>query len=344
MEIQAGLAYTQNESLPFPPNTAWEWLEAYTPLAMNPEDVHCDYETARRNVENWLDEVMPEEKLNSLLESTKADALKSVPYTLKGHPWGTLDNEIKAALGAKSISPHLCFGELEEEQKVWQRFLRNGYLDEPDPKAAPASYMVQDEWFSLLKKTVRGADKFNWYAWYNLGICYYARDEYDVALGAFEKSLALKSSTWAYHGVACALFSLERFAEGAFAMAKALEMNVDNLLLAKEALRLCEAFGQHKVVLSMYNLLSDENKADPLIQGFYAMALAYTGSLEEAKAILEKDGGLIMNDLREGDDSITSAYIYIVQEMAKREGKQIDAEDVDVPKVLDFRMFHTDKK
>lgn len=343
LEIQAGLAYTQNESLPFPPNTAWEWLEAYTPIDMDPKDVHCDYETARRNVESWLDDVLPEAKLDELLEQTKKEALKSVEYTYKGHPWGALDNELKTALGARVISPHLSFGEMEEEQQLWLNFLRNGYLDEPDPAEAPASFMVQDEWYDLLKKTVKGPDKFNWNAWYHLGICCYARDDYDRAQEMFEKSLALKPSTWAYHGLACALFSQAAYKEGSAVMAKALAMNAGNLELAKEAMRLSLSFEQTKIVLTMYDMIPDANKQDALIQGYYATALAYTGELEKAKAILEKDGGLIVYDLREGDDAIAATYVYIVQQLAKREGKELSADEVHVPEVLDFRMFHSNK-
>ena len=127
-------------------------------------------------------------------------------------------------------------------------------------------------------------------------------------------------------------------------MAKALAMNAGNLELAKEAMRLSLSFKQPKIVLTMYDMIPEENKQDNLIQGFYASALAYTGKLEEAKAILLRDGGLVMNDLREGDDSITATYIYIEQQLAKLEGKELDAEDVDVPAILDFRMFHSDKK
>jgi len=94
----------------------------------------------------------------------------------------------------------------------------------------------------------------------------------------------------------------------------------------------------------MYDMIPEANKQDNLIQGFYATALAYTGELDQAKEILLRDGGLVMNDLREGDDSITSTYIYIEQQLAKREGREISAEDVDVPAILDFRMFHSDKK
>jgi len=342
LEIQAGLAYTQNESLPFPPHTAWEWLEAYCPAQLKPEDVHGSYEDAKKSIQAWLDENLPEPELDRMLADTKAEALRSVEYTLKGHPWGALDNELKAAIGEKSVSPHLCFGELEDEQLLWKNFLKNGYLEQPDPSAVPASFMVQDEWFELLKKSVKGADKFNWYAWYHLGVGYYARDDYDQAGRMFEQSLALCQSTWANHGMACVCLSTGETHAGAAYMAKALSMNINNLPLAKEALRLSCLFGEYAPALSMYDSLSEEHKNDPLIQGFLAIALAHTGKLEEAKAILEKDGGLVMNDIREGDDSVVTAYIYTVKELAKREGKELDESKIRVPAPLDFRMFHPD--
>ena len=339
LEIQAGICYTQNESFPFPPHSCIEWLEAYCPITMAPEDVHGDYETARANVEAWLDRTLSEEKLDTMLAETKACALKKVPFTFKGHPWGALDNEIQESLGEKPISPNLDFGELESEQRLWERLLRNGHLDEPDPADPPASFMVQDEWFSLLKKSVKGPDRFNWNAWYHLGVCWYAREDYERAIEMFEKSLALRGSTWAYHGLGCAYFSLGEAEVGAQMMFRALEMNSGNLQLAKEAMRLSCLFGEYRVVLRMMDLLSEAHRADPLIQGFYAMALAYTGELEKAKAILEQDGGLQADDLREGDDSITGTYLYIVKELARREGRELKDCEVSVPKKLDFRMF-----
>ena len=340
LEIQAGICYTQNESYPFPPHSCIEWLEAYCPITMAPEAVHGEYETARKNVEAWLDQTLSAERLETMLAETKKYALEPVNCCFKGHPWGALDNELQQACGEKPIAPYLDFGELEDEQKLWERLLINGHLDEPDPAALPASFMVQDEWFALLKKSVKSADKFNWNAWYHLGICFYAREDYDRACEMFERSLELKTSTWAYHGLGCAKFSLGEAESGAQMMMKALELNSGNLQLAKEAMRLSCLFGQYRPVLRMLDLLSDAHRADPLIQGFYAMALAHTGELERAKAILEKDGGLQCDDLREGDDSITSTYIFIVKELAKREGREISDCDVTVPQKIDFRMFH----
>ena len=345
VEIQAGLCYTQQGSLPFPPCSALEWMEAYTPVEMAPEAVHCEYKTARRNVEAWLDEALPEARLDAMLKDTKKEALKEVPYTYKGHPWGTLDNELKTALGKRLISPNLCFGEIEEEQKLWLRFLKNGYLDEPSPEEAPISYMVQDEWFDLLKKTVRGSDRFNWYAWYNLALCYYARCEYELSSELFETSLRLKPSTWAYHGLACSLFNLNECEAGASSLAKALKMNCSNLSLAKEAVRLCDYFKQYNIARSIYeDSLSDECKRDPYVLGYYAAALAYTGSSAQTISILEQDGGLFIPDIREGDETITNAYIHAVQEQARSKGKIIEYRDVIVPLKIDFRMYKDSKK
>ena len=339
MEIQAGLAYTQNESLPCPPHTAWEWLEAYCPARLAPEQVHGEYQAARRSVEAWLDEHLPESCLDNMLKRTKKEALKHVPYTCKGHPWGALDNMLRSAEGREPISGHLPFGDLEDEQLLWARFLKNGCLDEPDAAVPPASYMVQDEWFVRLRQTVKQADKYNWNAWYHLGICWYARDEYELAGECFEASLSLQPSTWAYHALACTRFSQGNVQEGANLMEKALERRRNDAMLAKEALRLCAQFGAYETMLTMYDILDGTAKKQPLIQAYYAVALANTGALEEARTILERDGGLVIDDIREGDDLIAETYIQIMRQLAAREGRECSEETISVPESLDFRMF-----
>lgn len=339
LEIQAGLAYTQNESLPCPPHTAWEWLEAYCPARLAPEQVHGEYQAARRSVEAWLDEHLPESCLDNMLKRTKKEALKHVPYTCKGHPWGALDNMLRSAEGREPISGHLPFGDLEDEQLLWARFLKNGCLDEPDAAVPPASYMVQDEWFVRLRQTVKQADKYNWNAWYHLGICWYARDEYELAGECFEASLSLQPSTWAYHALACTRFSQGNVQEGANLMEKALERRRNDAMLAKEALRLCAQFGAYETMLTMYDILDGTAKKQPLIQAYYAVALANTGALEEARTILERDGGLVIDDIREGDDLIAETYIQIMRQLAAREGRECSEETISVPESLDFRMF-----
>jgi tetratricopeptide (TPR) repeat protein len=342
-EIQAGLAYTQNESLPFPPNTAWEWLEAYGAISMPADKVHGEYQESRKNIQSWLDQALPESRMDTLLADTKEDATSPAAAVMQGLGWGALDNEMKTALGKKPIASYLDFGETTQEQLPWQRLLKNGYMDEPDPKDVPASFMIQDEWFEMLKATVKKADAHNWYAWYHLGICYYAREDYERAYEMFERSLSLTPSTWGYHALANVCFALGEDKKGTFLISKALSLNSENLPLAKEAMRFAYEVKEYDLMLSMYGEMKPEHQKDALILSYYAIALAHTGKLEEAKAIFDRDGGLVIEDRREGDDATAIEYTYIVQELAKKNGKEIKAEDVKVPEALDYRMFHVSK-
>ena len=76
-----------------------------------------------------------------------------------------------------------------------------------------------------------------------------------------------------------------------------------------------------------------------MILGYYAAANAYTGSPEVAKEILERDGGLVITEIREGDDTVTHAYIHAIKELSKKAGKCITDDEVSVPEAIDFRVF-----
>ena len=86
---------------------------------------------------------------------------------------------------------------------MWYRFLKNGYLDCPDPKDSPASFLVQNEWFDLSEKggEIRRRKRIGMPG--TIWACAtFARDLYEDALNAFETSMALEQSTWGYHGLA----------------------------------------------------------------------------------------------------------------------------------------------
>ena len=233
---------------------------------------------------------------------------------------------------------------MDEDQKVWARFLKNGYLDCPDPKAAPTSFIVQNEWFELLKKTIKAADANNWYAWYNLGLCYFARSLYEEALDAFEKSMALEQSTWGYHGLANVWRVMGDEHRSAYLMAKARSLNPSDLALAKETLRFAYEAGEYDLMNSVYDELSANQREAPMVKAYHAFALAHTGNPQEALEILEEDGGLEVPDLREGDNSLPNEFIFCKQVIAAREGQVLRTEEIEVPEKIDFRMFFTRKK
>jgi len=127
-------------------------------------------------------------------------------------------------------------------------------------------------------------------------------------------------------------------------MAKARAINPADLALAKETLRFAYEAGEYGLMNSVYDELTPVQQAAPMVKAYHAFALAHTGRPEEALAILEEDGGLEIPDLREGDNSLPNEYIFIQQTLAAREGRTLEAEDVEVPEKIDFRMFHVRKK
>lgn len=341
VEIQAGLAYTQNENLMFPPRTAWEWVEAYGPVAMNPADVHGAYKESRVKVERWLDAKLPEQYLNDFLKQTKVDAVKPAAPVMFGYPWGTLDNIIRERLNDRPISPYLEFGPLGEEQQPWLRLLETGKMDEPDPKDAPVSFMIQDEWFDLMREAVKRADADNWSAWYHLGLCWFAREDYERAEDCFHKSLSLKANTWSYHALGNIAQWEGDYVKASKLLKQALDMNPGDITLAKESIRIAFAAKDYAMMKDIFNSIASENREDGLLQCYYAMALAHTGILEEAKDIFEKWGDRAVVDRREGADGITDAYIYVLREIAKRDGHPYeDCEDIEIPYHIDYRMHH----
>ena len=329
LEIQAGLACTQKESLPFPPYSAWEWIEAYGAAYLAPEKVHGTYEDARRNTGAWLDSVLPEAELDAFLKETHADAIREAEIRFKGHPWGELDNLIKDRTGYRRIAPYLDFGELEDEQRMWADFLETGKFPEPDPALPPVSFMTQKLWVDLLKKAVRGADKNNWYAWYHLGLGMFAAVDYDRAKENFERSLSLAESTWGWHGLAYSCFVLGENAEGIAALEKAFSMNPDHLPLVKEVLRTFYQLGDYAAMRRAADRISPENAADRYVQNYLAMLLFKEGRAEEGKTLILSNP-VPARDIREGDEDLSWCYL--------------EATGEEIPIELDFRMFSERKE
>ena len=77
---------------------------------------------------------------------------------------------------------------------------------------------------------------------------------------------------------------------------------------------------------------------------YYCFAILNTGDIDGAWKLLNKDGGLIVSDIRETEVSITMLYMDIIEAMAKRDGKTINRDEIDVPRKFDFRMFQPKKK
>lgn len=328
LEIQGGLAKTQQECLPMPPRTTWEWLEAYGAIQVEPQSVFGEWPLAIQAVTRKADEILPEVILDQELKRTKSSfALKPGRVIVRGSGWGALE-ELRR--GGK-FAAHLDFGEVQPEQSPWVELLRNGAL----PALDPVSYLVQPEWNVLLEK----ASSQTWQTFLHRGYYAFHQGDYSRAAELFRKSHDLKETTWNLH----ALANLARIHGDAPECLRLLEVVVlrddADISLVKESLKVMVAFGGNPhTVLKLLDCQPEAYRRKPMFRFFRAWALANTGELDAAAEILLAGGGLEIPDIREGEISITDLYLMIQRKKARRAGKTPLDQEIAVPFQLDLRV------
>ncbi len=342
VEIQAGLAHTQYECLPMPPKTAWEWLEAYGALEADPEKVHGDWADARAEVSARLEEVIGEAELESLLAATHKMATSPADRMIcRGSGFGALENRRRETVGLPAICPHLDLGVMGEEQAAWLRLLETGRVaasDKADTRP-PVSWMLQSEWTTLLENSADCHEKY-----VHLAAIAIAEnrvrdaDEAVIAALAHAESstaLFLKAQVYRLRG------DIPAAAETAFAAYRLLPTD---LSLARQTFILMLFAAMQDDIITAYEAAPDPVRADGRVSMYYALALLRKGRVDDAEAVLLRDGGLSVTDIREGEFSLTALYLDIAEARAKAAGQAFDPAEVDVPRRFDFRMQIPKKK
>ena len=344
VEIQAGLASTQLESLPMPARTAWEWMEAYGPISAEPSSVHGDWQTAKKTVEDYLDAACPQSMLETRLRETRADALRPADEVLfAGSGWGALEKLRRAHMGERPLPEHLDFGKPGAEQQMWVELIENGRLPELDAAQPLPSYMIQDGYMQLLRKqTPDFASELM------LGLSEYAKNDYSRAEEHFARSLALGYSCAGLYAMAnvcrAQSFALEgaaaesKRARAADYMTAAIRLSPDDVSLARDAMRFVMQAGRFADAVRLYETLPEQVRAHGNMRLMYARSLAETGRCGEAHDILYENGGLEIPDLREGENSITDLWFFLERKKAEREGRPFDEKSLTPPDFANFRM------
>lgn len=310
IEIQGGLTKTQLEHIPMPPLTAWEWLEAFGAAQMNPEEVCADWKTAVSAAEK---SIPPQEYFDAEFAKNKF-VTQAAELVSAGAGWGALENKRRENRELPALSEHLDFGEPCGEQASWIELLECGTISEK----MPVSFMVQDEWFELLKnaKPSRGVN-------YHLALNWYYRKDYERAEG-----LVGKENAWGLQLKANILRASGRMKEGAGIFVQALQLNAK---LTVEAFKTMREAGEYQLILDNASYAA----MTPMAEFLLADALAHTGRLEEAEELLAR---LQVPDIREGEISMSELYTYIQLEKARLNGREPNPEDIEIPFQYDFRM------
>jgi tetratricopeptide (TPR) repeat protein len=339
-EIQCGLARTQYECVPMPPKTVWEWLEVYGAMQADKQLVHGSWDDAQTEVERALDAFITEKQLNDVLADTREMAkapAKEILFAMNDG-WGSLELLRRKTVGGNSLmNDHLDFGEMQPEQDVWVRLLKDGTVGEHSANEVPVSYNRQKEWLTLLERAIENKDKDNWYAYYLLGTALIADEEYTRAEKLIEKSISLCNCAWNNYALAVIYRKTQRSRLETEKMTLAYQMRSNDLSLAKEVLRTTYENEESQKAVEIYENACAQVRDNKRCLLYYAYALARLGRVDEAEEILcGKDGKtyMVVPDIRECELTETQLWFYI------RERKGVSPSEIgEPPKDLDFRMF-----
>lgn len=342
VEIQAGLAHTQYECLPMPPLTAWEWVEAYGALSADPARVHGDWDGARDEVRERLEVLCPAAGLDSWLENTRAMAKRPAERVIcSGSGWGALENLRRARDGEPLMCPQLDFGQVGAEQADWVRLLECGTLA-PEGQGSlcpPASWMFQREWTERVRVSADCHEKQ-----LHLAAIALADGRLRDAGEAVAAALALRVTPTALFLRA----QVERLnGDDRAAADSALEghrLLPGDVSLARQAFAMALRAGMNDRVVAAYEASPAAVQADGRTAMTYAFALLRQGDTDRAEAVLMRDGGLSVTDIREGEISLTNLYLDIARARADAAGRAFDPAETDVPRRFDFRMFVPKKR
>lgn len=324
VEIQAGLGKTQYGCVPMAPHTAWEWMEQYGPITL-PEDVreksHKEKEKALTAI---LKNVKCSERMEKKLKETAPMAKSRAKLVTAGSGYGALAEQ-------GQWTKHLEFTISSNSLEKWKHFLETGVLHKPDAKTVPDEFLIDSENLDFLVNTLEGSNQENWYAHYQAGIGYFSKEDYEAAEKLLRKSYDMEANPWCCHAMACICLITKRYEAAVRWIQQGLSLENKNLSYLKEGLKilyLCEA---NKEIVYFFEKQDREVQEVGKLRFYYISALHRLGENRKAYDALEKDGGLIIADIREGEDSIAKLWSELYEKLYG-----VKAE---VPYRYDFKAF-----
>ncbi len=334
VEIQAGLAKTQYECLPMPPETTWEWLEAYGPLQADPAAIHGAWPDAIHETQKALGTLMPEAALEKLLEDTHAMATSPAATLLfSGDGWGALERLRRERDQEKPFCNHLDFGHPGELQKPWLALLETGAFNAPEGN--PRSWMLQKPWLDRLARAIAGPERDNAAACLQLGAACLADERFNdaEALLRHAHSLAPEDAYTSYTLGHTMLRAGNPEAPAWFTTAA--DAKPEEAAFAIPAMYMLLETANPDDALRFYDARPAPVRASPRMQMYRCDALIKLGRFEEAEQILNR---LIVPNIREGELSLTQLWLSLKQAQAEAAGQPFDPAQATPPEHLEFRV------
>ena len=338
IEIQAGLANTQLEHIPMKGNEVWEWTEAYTALSCDKNDVHFEYSKAIKTVEGYMLSKVGNPNEIKFPDSSTVISSKIVH---KGSEWGYLEEKIRN----EKVSNIFDFSRTyNEESDEWFDFIENDVFPEPDISLEPKSYVTGTYWLDKLERYT----KKSWYSQLHLGVVRYAMGDIEGAKIAWEDSIKIKPSPWAYRNLSMIYRNeLNEKVKGREYILKAFKIKKDCVSLCTEVAMQLTSDNQDEMWLEFFEQLPTKLKNVGRLILYKAIALINLKKYQEATKIVNED--FIMSDIKEGELSISALWFELYRRIYASEQKieynpndkkfiEVADRKYPLPKSLDFRM------
>ena len=243
------------------------------------------------------------------------------------------------------IGPELDFSRpFDPAHQQWLDLLVDGSFPVPDPSAEPVGYEVDEKWLPLLEDHVRSAPG-NWYAWLHIGLIHFYRQATDYAEKSWLESIGAAENPWAYRNLAQLALLQDDACTSVAYYEKAFSIIQDCFPLTVEFGTALLKAGTPERWLEVYKDLSELMRRNGRIQLLFAQALLDCDRLDEAKSVIEK--GPQVNDLREGENSLTDLWYRIHERIIAGRGEKLPPqknirsyveERFPPPAHIDFRM------
>ena len=325
VEIQAGLGKTQYGCIPMAPHTAWEWMEQYGSVQISEDVLEKEYRERTVLVTGKILETGLHEKLKEKLETSKEMSRKKAQTVYRGSGYGALavhgESTKHLEFSMKAVNESQAENSKEEAVlEKWKHFFETGILHCPKPLEAPDEFMIDETNVDFLEAHME-ENAQNWYAYYQLGLGYYRKEDYGKAEKAFEDSLKLRESAWAFHGLSCVkLMQNEKDQAGRYIL-QGMAFERKELSYLKEGFRILLLAEKYEELSHFYRKLDKEEQEDSRLKLGYVQALHGLKQDKKALDLLESKGGLIPEDIREGEDSLGKVWKELYKSVYKKEGK-----------------------
>ncbi len=321
IEIQAGLARTQLESLPMPAATAWDWTEAFGLLETDPEVARgMNWSQARKTAGAALDRCLPYSELERRHRRlADCHSLPPQAFLALGSGWGALERMRMEGEGGK-IPAGLDFPpeSLGPEQAPWRELLRTGSLPKTDPEKDPGSWMTQPEWEKLLAAGLRRRSGRHWLSYLHLGVMKLERGDSTAAGDDFKKSLKAAPNPLALRNLGQRESRAGRPEAALKRMLEAWKLPSEfaRAALAREILELMLRLRRFPEAYEFIRSLPPPIAELDRIQILDARASVHVGDLGRADALLN----LERTDIREGERELVEIWYELEErKMALRE-------------------------